>query len=218
MTAVIDQQEEIRVAAVLERLRDAYPDARCSLNFATPLQLLIATILAAQCTDERVNRVTPNLFARYPTAAALAAAPIEALEEAIRSTGFYRNKARHIHGACRMIVEEFGGQVPANMEDLLRLPGVARKTANVVMGNAHGTVVGVVVDTHAGRISRRLGFTTNKDPEKVEADLMRLLPRAAWLDYTHQLIDHGRAVCTALRPRCTACVLFDLCPSAEGAS
>jgi endonuclease-3 len=211
----MDTDDQQRAAAILERLRAAYPDARCSLDFANPLQLLIATILAAQCTDERVNRVTPALFARYPDAAAFVAAPIEELEEAIRPTGFYRNKARHIQGACRMIMEDYDGRVPSTMEGLLRLPGVARKTANVVLGNGFGTVVGVVVDTHVGRISRKLGLTAHQDPEKVEADLMRALPRAEWLDFTHRLIDHGRAVCTAPRPRCGACTLADLCPSVQ---
>jgi endonuclease-3 len=214
---MMDTDDQGRLAAILDRLRAAYPDARCSLDFANPLQLLIATILAAQCTDERVNRVTPALFARYPDAAAFAAAPIEELEEAVRPTGFYRNKARHIQAACRMIVEEYDGRVPSTLEGLLRLPGVARKTANVLLGNGFGIVVGVVVDTHVGRISRRLGLTAHQDPEKVEADLMRVLPRPVWLDFTHQVIEHGRAVCTAPRPRCGACVLADLCPSAQGA-
>ncbi len=203
-----------RVAAVLERLRAAYPDARCSLHFANPLQLLIATMLSAQCTDERVNAVTPALFARYPTAADFAAAPIKELEEAVRSTGFYRTKALHIQAACKMILAEFGAQVPSTMQELLRLPGVARKTANVVLGNGFGIIEGVVVDTHVGRISRRLGFTSKQDPAKVEIAMMRLLPRDVWLDYTHQVIDHGRAVYTAQRPRCDACMLADLCPSA----
>lgn len=210
------ENDEARIAAVLARLGEAYPDARCSLTFSNPLQLLIATILAAQCTDERVNRVTPALFARYPDAAAFAAAAIEDLEEAVRSTGFYRNKARHIQAACRMIVEHHGGEVPDDLGQLLQLPGVARKTANVVLGNAFDMVVGVVVDTHVGRISRRLGLTAHQDPVKVEADLMRVLPRPVWRDFTHRLIEHGRAVCTAPRPRCAACSLADLCPSVEG--
>ena len=203
------------VDLVLERLRHAYPQAECSLHFANPLQLLIATILSAQCTDERVNRVTPALFTRYPTAADFASAPLAEIEEAIRSTGFYRNKARHIQGACQIIVSEFGGNVPRSMDELLRLPGVARKTANVVLGNAFGTVVGVVVDTHVGRISRRLGFTTAQDPVKVETDLMELLPKEKWLDYTHQIILFGRAICKAPRARCAECFLNALCPSAE---
>lgn len=205
---------EHRAGSVLERLERAYPDARCSLHFETPLQLLIATILSAQCTDERVNAVTPALFARYADAAAYAEAPIEVLEDAVRSTGFYRNKARHIQEACRAIVAEHGGSVPRTMPELLRLPGVARKTANVVLGNAFGIVEGVVVDTHVGRISRRLGFTTSADPVRVERDLMLLLPQSAWLDYTHRVILHGRAICKAPRARCALCTMADLCPSA----
>jgi endonuclease-3 len=214
-----DAAQPARVAAILERLQRAYPDAACSLNFATPLQLLVATILAAQCTDERVNAVTPALFARYGTAAAFAEAPIEELEQAVRSTGFYRNKARNIQAACRVIVTEFGGEVPRTMEELLRLPGVARKTANVVLGNAFGIVEGVVVDTHAGRISRRLGLTAQQDPVRVEQDLMAALPREHWLDFTHRVILLGRAICKAPRARCGECILTDLCPSAfvEGA-
>lgn len=212
-------EEGTRLAAILARLHEAYPDATCSLNFATPLQLLIATILAAQCTDERVNAVTPALFARYQTAADLAEAHIEELEEAVRSTGFYRNKARNIQAACRMIVAEFGGEVPRTMDELLGLPGVARKTANVVLGNAFGIVEGVVVDTHVGRISRRLGLTSQQDPVRVERDLMAALPRDQWLDFTHRVIFFGRAICKAPRARCGACFLTDLCPSAfvEGA-
>jgi endonuclease-3 len=213
------EQQAARVAAILERLHDAYPDAACSLTFASPLQLLIATILSAQCTDERVNAVTPALFDRYPTAAAFAEARIEDLEEAVRSTGFYRNKARNIQAACRMIVADFDGEVPHTMEELLRLSGVARKTANVVLGNAFGIVEGVVVDTHVGRISRRLGLTAQQDPVRVEQDLMAILPREQWLHFTHRVILFGRAICKAPRARCGACSLADLCPSAfaEGA-
>ncbi|HWE60614.1 MAG TPA: endonuclease III [Chloroflexota bacterium] len=216
---VVEAGQTTRVAAILARLQETYPDARCSLNFASPLQLLVATILAAQCTDERVNAITPALFARYQSAAAFAHAPLEELEEAVRPTGFFRNKARNIQGACRMIVREFDGEVPHTMAELLRLPGVARKTANVVLGNAFGIVVGVVVDTHVGRISRRLGLTTQQDPVRVEQELMAILPREQWLDYTHRVILFGRAICKAPRARCSACFLNDLCPSAfaEGA-
>jgi len=206
-----------RVPIVLRKLQEAYPDARCSLEFSTPLELLVATILAAQCTDERVNMVTPALFARYPTAADYMAAPVEDLEQAVRSTEFFRNKAKNIQAACRLIVEEFDGQVPNTMVGLLRLPGVARKTANVVLGNAFGIVEGVIVDTHAGRISRRLGFTTHNDPVKIERDLMALLPRESWLDYNHQSVFHGRAVCTAQRPQCGRCSLAPECPGAQTA-
>ena len=200
-----------RAVAVVEKLRQAYPDAACSLHYANPLQLLVATILAAQCTDERVNQVTPALFARYPTAEDLANAPPEDLEQTVRSTGFFRNKAKNIQGACRMIVQEFSGQVPSTMDELLRLPGVARKTANVVLGEAFGLVEGVIVDTHVGRISRRLGLTEEDDPVQVENELMALLPRHAWLAWNHQLISHGRQVCVARRPRCEDCVLTTEC-------
>ncbi len=210
----VDDETKRRVPILLRKLKEAYPDARCSLQFSTPLELLVATILAAQCTDERVNMVTPALFARYPTAGDYMAAPAEELEQAVRSTGFYRNKAKNIQAACRMIVEQFDGRVPDRMADLLRLPGVARKTANVVMSNAFGIVEGVIVDTHAGRISRRLGLTKHDDPVKVELDLMAVLPRSSWLDYNHQVIFHGRAVCTAQKPQCGRCTLAPECPSA----
>jgi len=202
-----------RVDMIVERLRQSYPDATCSLSFETPLQLLVATILSAQCTDERVNAVTPALFRTYPMAEDFAAAPIEELEAAIKSTGFYRNKAKHIQAACRLIAEQHGGAVPRTMDELTSLPGVARKTANVVMGNAHGIVEGVVVDTHVGRVSRRLGLTTSEDPVQVEADLMAALPPAEWLDFSHRVIAHGRAVCQARRPLCPDCMLNDICPS-----
>ena len=210
----IDEDTRRRIPIVLKKLQEAYPDARCSLEFSSPLELLIATILSAQCTDERVNLVTPALFAKYPTAVDYAAAPIEDLEQAVRSTGFFHNKAKNIQAACRMIVEDYDGSVPNTMKDLLRLPGVARKTANVVLSNAFGIVEGVIVDTHAGRISRRLGFSRHNDPAKVETDLMAILPQESWLDYNHQVIYHGRAVCTSQRPKCEICTLAPECPSA----
>jgi endonuclease-3 len=212
---VTEVSEPIRRRAleVIERLAEAYPDAKSSLNFESPFQLLIATILAAQCTDERVNQVTPALFARFPTPLAMAEAPLPDIEEAIRATGFFRNKARHIQGASRKIVADYGGEVPQAMADLVTLPGVARKTANVVTGNAFGNVVGVIVDTHVGRISRRLGLTTAEDPVRVEQELMQLLPRSAWLDYNHRMIYFGRAICKAPRPHCSICMMTDLCPS-----
>jgi endonuclease-3 len=203
-----------RLQAVLGRLAEEYPDAHCALNFSTPLELLVATILAAQCTDERVNSVTPALFQAYPTAAALAAADPADLEAAVRSTGFYRNKARNIQGACRRIVDTYGGEVPRTMDDLLTLPGVARKTANVVLSNAFGIAAGIAVDTHVTRLSGRLGLTAHSDPVKIEADLMASAPPEEWAALTHRFIDHGRAVCTAARPACGRCVLADLCPSA----
>ncbi len=205
--------EAERVGVIVERLRAAYPDATCSLHFQTPLQLLVATILSAQCTDERVNVVTPALFQTYPTAEAFASAPSEELEAAIKPTGFYRNKAKHIQAACRLIADHHGGEVPRAMDDLIALPGVARKTANVVMGNAYATVEGVVVDTHGGRVSRRLGLTASDDPVRVEADLMAALPPAEWLDYAHRVIAHGRVVCKARLAECAVCVLNDICPS-----
>jgi endonuclease-3 len=206
-------EEAARVAEIVKRLDQAYPDARCSLDFGTPLELLVATILSAQCTDERVNIVTKTLFQKYPTAADYADAPPEQFEADIKSTGFYRNKARHIQGAGRIIADRYGGEVPRTMDELTTLPGVARKTANVVMGNAYGIVEGVVVDTHVGRIARRLGLTESDDPVKVEADLMATLPQSEWLRFAHQVILHGRAVCKAQRPACEECVLSDLCPS-----
>ncbi|OUC08176.1 endonuclease III [Litorilinea aerophila] len=200
---------------ILERLHQEYPDARCALHHENPLQLLVATILSAQCTDERVNQVTPELFARYPTAEAFAQADLEELEQAVRSTGFYRNKARNIQQACRRIVAEYGGQVPDTMEELLTLPGVARKTANVVLGTAFGIADGIVVDTHVKRLANRLGLTQESNPEKIERDLQALVPREEWIDISHLLIFHGRQVCSARKPRCAACVLNDLCPSAQ---
>ena len=213
MSEPISPAERERVHTIVARLRAAYPDARCSLNFSSPLELLVATILAAQCTDERVNIVTATLFQKYRTPADYANAPIEALEQDIKSTGFYRNKAKNIQGMARQLIERYGGQVPQKMDELVQLPGVARKTANVVMGNAFGVVEGVVVDTHVGRISRRLGLTTAEDPVKVERDLMALLDQPDWLDFSHLLIYHGRAVCKAPTPLCTECTLLDLCPT-----
>lgn len=203
-----------RMSEVLERLHQAYPEIRCSLDFDSPFQLLIATILAAQCTDERVNGVTPALFACYPTAATMAEAPLTQLEELVRTTGFYRNKAKNIQGASRALVERHGGEVPQSIEALAALPGAGRKTANVVLGNAFGMQEGIAVDTHAGRLSRRLGFTAQDDPVKVEQELLVLVPRGEWTDYTHLMIYHGRAVCSAKRPNCGVCLLADLCPSA----
>jgi endonuclease-3 len=200
--------------AVLERLHAHYPDARCSLEHTTPLQLLVATILSAQCTDARVNQVTPGLFRRFPDARSLAEAPAGSLEEEIRSTGFFNAKARSIRAAARRLVDAHGGEVPCSMDALHALPGVGRKTANVVLGNAFGTPDGVVVDTHVGRLARRLGWTRESDPEKVEADLNRAAPREEWVYLSHALIEHGRAVCTARKPSCARCPFEDLCPKA----
>lgn len=199
-------------AAVVRRLARLYPRASCSLDHAGPFQLLIATILSAQCTDKRVNVVTPDLFARWPTAGTLAAASQDEVEDVIRSTGFFRAKARNIRGCCEALVERHRGQVPRVLEDLVKLPGVGRKTANVVLGSGFGLPTGVVVDTHVGRISRRLGLTRHADPVRAERDLMEVIPRAHWIAFSHRLIEHGRSVCTARRPRCEACPLADLCP------
>jgi len=198
-----------RILALLER---HYPDARCSLDFSTPLELLVATILSAQCTDERVNKVTPALFAEYGSAAAYAAADPAALEQLIRSTGFFRNKAANIIAAAGRIAERHGGEVPRTLEELTALPGVGRKTANVILGNAFG-VPGIVVDTHVGRVAVRLGLAAARDPVKIEFELMRVVPRERWTRFSHQLIAHGRALCKAPRPLCDAC-FFDaaLCP------
>jgi endonuclease-3 len=203
-----------QVHAIIAELRRLYPEAACTLNYTNPLQLLIATQLSAQCTDERVNIVTERLFKKYHTVEDFANASQEELEQDIRSTGFYRNKAKNIRATCQRIISEYGGEVPRTMSDLLSLAGVARKTANVVLGNAFGVVVGFVVDTHVGRLSRRLGWTKNTDPGKVEQDLMRITPQQDWLDLSHLLIFHGRAICMARKPLCAHCTLNHLCPSA----
>ncbi len=200
------------VGEALERLSATYPDARCSLDFESPLHLLVATILSAQCTDTRVNMVTPSVFARFPDATSLATAPAGELEELIRSTGFFNAKARSIREAARRLVAHHGGEVPKTMAELKDLPGVGRKTANVVLGNVWGTPDGVVVDTHVGRLARRLGWTREADPEKVEQDLNRLIPNDRWVWVSHALIHHGRAVCLARKPRCSICPIGDLCP------
>lgn len=207
-----DPEQKRRAAKIVKKLRAAYPDAECALRHDNPWQLLIATILSAQCTDARVNIVTKDLFAKYPTPSHLAAAPIPALEKVIQSAGFFRNKAQNIKGCCQMLVEEFGGQVPQDFDALVRLPGVGRKTANVVMGTAFAEATGVVVDTHVQRISRRLGLTEQMAPEKIERELMELLPRKEWIDYSHRVIHHGRSICMARRPRCAQCSLNDVCP------
>jgi endonuclease III len=199
-------------ATVARRLARGYPQAHCSLDFASPFQLLIATILSAQCTDKRVNAVTGDLFARWPTAAALAAASQAEVEAVIRSTGFFRAKAKNIRGCCEALMERHGGDVPRTLEELVRLPGVGRKTANVVLGSGFGLPSGVVVDTHVGRISRRLGLTRHADAVRAERDLIAAIPKSHWIAFSHRLIEHGRTVCTARRPRCEGCLLADLCP------
>ena len=204
-----------RVAAILDGLAKAYPKAVCALNHRNAWELLVATILSAQCTDVRVNLVTPALFKAFPTPKAMAAASLPELEELIRTTGFFRNKAKSIKGAGRVITEEFGGEVPRTMEELLRVPGAARKTANVVLGSWFGIAVGVVVDTHVLRISKRLELTTETTPEKVEKDLMRVIPQDHWISYSHEIIFHGRQICIARKPKCADCTLERLCNSAD---
>ena len=204
-----------RVTAILHELRKAYPGVVCALNHKNAWELTVATILSAQCTDVRVNLVTPALFKAFPTPKAMTAASLPELEELIRTTGFFRNKAKSIQGAARMVVEEYGNKLPETMEKLLRLPGVARKTANVVLGSWFRIAVGVVVDTHVLRISRRLELTKNTTPEKVEQDLMKLLPEDRWIDFSHELIHHGRQVCIARKPRCIDCTLETLCNSGD---
>ena len=203
-----------RVAAILAGLDRLYPDAGCELVRDDPFQLLCATILSAQCTDERVNMVTPGLFARFPTPAAMAKAPSSVLEDIIRSTGFFHNKAKNLIGAARVLDKEWRGEVPRSMAALLELPGVARKTANVVLGTAFGIAEGVVVDTHVMRLSQRLGFTRSTKPEHIERDLMEIIPRPRWTLLSHQLIWHGRRLCRARKPDCDACPLVPHCPGA----
>jgi endonuclease-3 len=200
-----------RAGAIVRGLAKLYPDAHCALHYRNPLELLVATILSAQCTDVRVNMVTPALFARYPDAAAFAAADPAELERAIQSTGFFRNKARNIIACCKEIVARFGGQVPGTMDELVPLPGIGRKTANVVLGNAF-QVPGITVDTHVGRLSRRMGLTEETDPEKVERDLMALIPKKEWTMFSHRMIFHGRQVCFARKPSCETCTLKRVCP------
>jgi len=201
-------------AELIARLRAAYPDAHCALDYETPAQLLVAVILSAQCTDERVNLTTPALFARYPTLEALAAADPAELEALVRPTGFFRNKARFLRESAQRLLTEYGGVVPPEMDALLTLPGVARKTANVVRGEVYGLADGVTVDTHVKRLAGRLGLTAATDPVKVERDLMAVIPRESWIEIAHLLIWHGRRVCTARKPDCPGCPLNDMCPSA----
>jgi endonuclease III len=204
-----------RVAAILDVLRKTYPGVVCALHHRNAWELTVATILSAQCTDVRVNLVTPALFKAFPTPKAMAAASLPELEELIRTTGFFRNKAKSIQGAARIVVEEFGGKVPQTMEDILRLPGVARKTGNVVLGSWFKIPSGVVVDTHVLRISRRLELTKETTPEKVERDLMKILPQDRWIDFSHEIIHHGRQICVARKPRCVDCTLEKLCNSLD---
>lgn len=206
--------ERERVKEIIERLKKAYPDARIALKFRNPYELLVATILSAQTTDKKVNEVTPVLFEKYPTVHDLANADLKDVEEIIRPLGFFRQKAKYIVGAAKTVVEKFGGNVPDNMDDLTTLPGVARKTANIVISNAFGKVEGIAVDTHVRRISRKLGLTSNSDPDKIEKDLMEKIPREEWFKFTYTVIEHGRKICKAPTPLCKECFLNDICPSA----
>jgi endonuclease III len=204
-----------RVAAILAELRKAYPDVVCALNHKSAWELTVATILSAQCTDVRVNLVTPALFKAFPAPKAMMNASLPELEELIRTTGFFRNKAKNIQGAARVVVEEFGGKVPQTMDEMLRLPGVARKTANVVLGSWFNIAVGVVVDTHVMRLSKRLELTKETSPEKVERDLVKIIPQDRWIQFSHELIHHGRAICVARKPRCADCTLEKICNSGD---
>lgn len=208
-TAVDPKKQAARVVEALESL---YPDSHCALIHANPYQLLVATILSAQCTDVRVNMVTPALFRKYPDAAALANSEPDDLEDLIRSTGFFRAKARNLRAMAQRVVERHGGQIPDDLDALTNLPGVGRKTANVVLGNAFDTASGVVVDTHVKRLTFRLGLTENKDPVKIETDLIALVPSKHWVDLSHRLIEHGRKVCNARKPLCSVCALAEFCP------
>ena len=210
-----DDPPERRFPVIYRRLEKEYPGAKCALNFSNPHEMLFATIMSAQSTDVLVNRVTAKLFPKYPTLEDYANADRETLEADIKQTGFFRMKARAIQGAARRILDVYGGKVPDTMAEILTLPGVARKTANVVLGNVYGVVEGIAVDTHVGRLARLLGLTKEKDPVKVEHDLMKLIPRSKWLHVTYLLIDHGRKVCKAPVPRCEDCVLSDICPSSR---
>jgi endonuclease III len=199
-----------KIGPILKLLDTHYGDAHCTLDFTTPLELLVATVLSAQCTDVRVNQVTPALFKKYPTATHYARADLTELEQAIYTTGFYRQKAKSIKALCQALVAKFGGQVPASLDDLVKLPGIGRKTANVILGNAFG-IPGIVVDTHIGRVAQRLGLTPQKDPVKIEFDLMPLVPRERWVKFSHQLIAHGRSICSAKKPDCPHCPLLPYC-------
>ncbi|HQR38219.1 MAG TPA: endonuclease III [Blastocatellia bacterium] len=205
-----------RAATIVRRLKKNYPDAVCALDHQSPFELLVATILSAQCTDERVNKVTTELFRKYRKPEDYLEVEQEELERDIYQTGFYRNKAKSIRGACRLLVDEYGGELPRSMDELLKLPGVARKTGNVVLGVAFGIASGIVVDTHVGRVSRRLGLTENEDPQKVERDLTEIIPKKDWIAFSHLLITHGRRVCAARKPNCAECFLLDLCPFGSG--
>jgi endonuclease III len=202
--------ERDKIVFILPLLEQYYPQAHCTLDFSNPLELLVATVLSAQCTDVRVNHVTPAIFKRYKTAAAYAHAPLSDLENAIHATGFFRQKAKSIQQICQVLEEKYGGRVPASLDDLVKLPGIGRKTANVILGNAFG-IPGITVDTHVGRVAARLGLTRQKDPVKIEFDLMALVPQGQWTRFSHQMIGHGREICQAKKPRCPDCPLLPYC-------
>jgi endonuclease-3 len=210
-----DDPIEERAPEIIRRLSEAYPDAKVALHFTNPLECLVATVLSAQSTDETVNRVTETLFKKYRTAEDYLRVPEDELKRDIHATGFFNQKAISIREACRRIVEEYGGEVPGTMEDLITLRGVARKTANIVLGNSFGIVEGIAVDTHVNRLAHRLGFSEQKNPDKIEQDLMRLVPQAQWFHFTYVLIDHGRALCTAKKPNCPECPVEPLCPASQ---
>jgi len=214
METETELDKKTRLLKIIELLEKEYPKTKIALHYSSPLEILVATILSAQCTDKRVNLVTPLLFKKYKTAKDYANANLAELEQDIRSTGFYRNKAKNIKNAGRMIVERFDSQVPQTMEEILMLPGVARKTANIVLSNAYGVIVGIAVDTHVRRLSKRLGLTENTNPDKIEKDLMQIVPKSHWKSITNLLISHGRAVCDARKPKCGICCLNKICPSA----
>jgi len=209
---VVSQEAKRHAARVRGRLRRRYPDAKCALDFDTPLELLVATILSAQCTDERVNLVTKDLFKRYRSAADYARAPQSQLEADIKSTGFYRNKAKSLKECCEALLEKYDGELPRDIEALVGLSGIGRKTANVILGTAFGIASGIVVDTHVARVSRRLGLTRQKDAVKIEQDLMELVPRKEWIAFGHRMVHHGRRVCTARKPKCDECPMASFCP------
>ncbi|MEW6326961.1 MAG: endonuclease III [Thermodesulfobacteriota bacterium] len=208
-----DKLSAPEILRIIELLRKEYPDAKIALSYRNPLELLVATVLSAQCTDERVNKVTVSLFKKYPTVESYARVSLPELEEAIKSTGFFRNKAKNIKACCELILEKFGGRIPQTMDELITLPGVARKTANIVLSNAFGIVEGIAVDTHVRRLAYRLGFTTENDPDKIERDLMAVIPKKYWFNLSYVLIDHGRKICKAQAPGCKRCVVRHLCPS-----
>lgn len=212
--AEVNLDKKTRILKILELLEKEHPDAKIALHYTNPLELLIATILSTQCTDERVNIVTKTLFKKYRTPQDYVEAALKKLENDIRSTGFYRNKTRNIKKCCQMLIEKFNSQVPRTMEEMLELPGVARKTANIVLSNAYDVIEGIAVDTHVRRLAQRLGLTENKDPNKIEEDLMQIVPKAKWMRITDLLIFHGRRICTAKKPNCAGCVLNTICPSA----